>query len=67
MDRYFRNDLQKKDYEFTKLGRAVCVLGRTGIGKSWAVHDALDPCIEITPEILKSKNDTLDLLAKIIT
>ena len=65
MDRYFRNDLQKKDYEFTKLGRAVCVLGRTGIGKSWAVHDALDPCIEITPEILKSKNDTLDLLAKI--
>lgn len=65
MDRYFRIDSQKKDYEFTKLGRAVCVLGRTGIGKSWAVHDAYDPCIEITPDILKSKNDTIEFLTKI--
>jgi hypothetical protein len=65
MDRYFRNDLQKKDYEFTKLGRAVCILGKTGIGKSWAVHDALDPCIEITADTLKSKQETLELLNKI--
>jgi len=65
MDRYFKSNLQKKECEFTKLGRAVCVLGKTGIGKSWAIHAALDPCVEITPEILKSKQDTIEVLVKI--
>jgi hypothetical protein len=65
MDKYFRNGKQKKTYEFTKLGRAICILGRTGIGKSWAVHDAYDPCVEITADILKSKQDTNEFLSKI--
>ena len=65
MDKYFRDYTQKKDYEFTKLGRAVCILGKTGIGKTWAVHDAYDPCVEITSDILKSKQDTIEFLAKI--
>jgi hypothetical protein len=65
MDKFFKNRIQKKEYEFTKLGRAVCILGKTGIGKTWAVHAALGPCIEITHDILKSKQDTLDLLNKI--
>jgi len=65
MDRYFKNAPQKKDYEFTKVGRAVCVLGKTGIGKTWAVRDALDPCIHILPETLKSRQDTIDFLEKI--
>ena len=47
------------------MGPAVCVLGRSGIGKTWAVHQALDPCIEIGPEILKSKQTTLEFLEKI--
>jgi len=65
MDRYCKKSIQKNDYEFTKLGRAVCVLGKTGIGKSWTVHKALDPCIEITADVLKSKQETIELLAKI--
>lgn len=40
-------------------------MGRSGIGKTWAVHAALDPCIELTPDILRSKQDTLTFLDKI--
>ena len=65
MDRYCKKSVQKNPHEFTKLGRAVCVLGRTGIGKTWTVHRELDPCIEITADILKSKQETTELLAKI--
>lgn len=65
MDRYFKRPPQKTPHEFTQLGAAVCVLGRTGIGKTWAVHHALDPCIELTSEILRSKQDTLNFLEKI--
>ena len=65
MDRYFKKPPQKDGAEFTKLGQAVCVIGRSGIGKTWAVHAALDPCIELTAEILRSKQDTLLFLEKI--
>jgi hypothetical protein len=65
MDRYFKRPQQKSSHEFTKLGPAVCVFGKSGIGKTWAVHDALDPCIEITAEILRSKQETLQFLDKI--
>lgn len=41
------------------------VLGKAGIGKTWAVKHALDPHIELTAEILRSKNDTTDFLEKI--
>ena len=57
--------MQKNVPEFTTLGPAVCVLGKSGIGKTWAVRKALMPCIELTPDILKSKQDTIDFLNKI--
>ena len=53
------------EHEFTKLGPAVCVLGRSGIGKTWTVHNALDPCIELTAETLSSKRATLNFLERI--
>jgi hypothetical protein len=66
MDRYLSKFIQQKsEPEFTKLGPAVCVLGKSGIGKTWTVKKALSPCIEITSEILKSKQETIDFLNKI--
>jgi len=66
MDRFLSTKpLHIFEHEFTKLGPAVCVLGKAGIGKTWTVHRALDPCIEIGPDILKSKQDTIDFLEKI--
>jgi hypothetical protein len=66
MDRYLSKTIQQKNEpEFAKLGPAVCVLGKTGIGKTWAVRKALMPCIELTSDILKSKQDTIDFLNKI--
>lgn len=65
MDRYFKRPPQKFGHEFTTLGSVVCVLGKTGIGKTWAVHAALDPCVEITADILRSKQDTIQFLTKI--
>jgi hypothetical protein len=65
MDRYFKKASQKDGHDFTNMGPVVCVLGRSGIGKTWAVHDALDPCVELTSEILRSKQETLQFLDKI--
>lgn len=66
MDRYFsKTPKQKIEDQFTKLGRVVAVVGKSGIGKTWAVRRALDPCIELTADILRSKHDTLDFLEKI--
>ena len=65
MDRYLKKPTHNFDHEFTKFGPAVCVLGKTGIGKTWTVHNALDPCIELTAEILSSKRSTLTFLERI--
>lgn len=65
MDKFLKKHEYKFNYEFTTLGPAVCVLGRSGIGKTWAVHDALEPCVELTPEILRSKQETLGFLDRI--
>ena len=65
MDRFIKKNRDNFDHEFTKLGRAVCVVGKSGIGKSWTVHNALDPCIELTAEILCSKQSTLSFLERI--
>jgi hypothetical protein len=65
MDRFLKSASQKSQSNFTSLAPAVCVIGRSGIGKTWAVHEALDHYIEITPDILKSKQDTLLFLDKI--
>jgi hypothetical protein len=66
MDRYL-SKISKQNFEpeFTKLGQAVCVLGKSGIGKTWTVRKTLMPCIEITADILKSKQDTVEFLNKI--
>lgn len=65
MDRYLAKAPQKNAPEFTKLGPVVCVIGKSGIGKTWTVRKELCPCIELTSEILKSKQDTVDFLNKI--
>jgi len=65
MDRYLKKHAHNFDHEFTKFGSAVCVLGKTGIGKTWTVHNVLDPCIELTAEILSSKRSTLAFLERI--
>jgi hypothetical protein len=65
MDRYLSKEPQKNEHEFTTLGPAVCVMGKSGIGKSWTVRKELSPCVELTPDILKSKQDTIDFLNKI--
>ena len=65
MDRYLKTHAHNFEHEFTKYGPAVCVLGKSGIGKTWTVHNALDPCIELTAEILSSKRSTLTFLERI--
>jgi len=65
MDRYLKKTRDNFEHEFAKFGPAVCILGKTGIGKTWTVHNALDPCIELTAEILSSKQSTLSFLDKI--
>lgn len=65
MDRFLKKTRDNFDHEFTKLGRAVCVLGKSGIGKTWTVHNTLDPCIEITADILSSKRATLNFLERV--
>jgi len=65
MDRFLKSPKHNFVHEFTTLGNAVCVLGKSGIGKTWTVHQALDPCIELTSDVLKSRQDTLDFLEKI--
>jgi hypothetical protein len=65
MDRYLKKDPQKREFEFTKLGPAVCLLGGSGIGKTWAAHQALQPLVELTSEILRSRQGTIDFLDKI--
>jgi hypothetical protein len=65
MDRYFNRRVQKSEHEFTKLGPAVCLLGRSGIGKTWAAHQAFQPHVELTAEILRSRQSTVEFLLKI--
>lgn len=65
MDRYFNRPAQKCAPEFTELGPIVVVTGKSGIGKTWAVRNALGPCAEFTCEILKSKQTTMDFIEKL--
>ena len=46
----------------------VCILGKSGIGKTWAVHHALGGAggyISLTEDILKSKQGTIDFLERL--
>lgn len=56
-------NVQKSENDFP---RVVCLVGKSGIGKSWAAHKALGPnLVELTSEILRSRQDTNDFLEKI--
>lgn len=66
MDSFIKKKKQILNNNFTELGRCVCVLGRTGIGKTYAVHQALQGnYVELTEEILKSKQSTIDFLERL--
>jgi len=65
MDRFLKKTRDNFDHEFTKLGQTVCVLGKSGIGKTWTVHNTLDPCVELTADILSSKRATLNFLERV--
>ena len=65
MDRYLKKAKDNFETEFTKYGPAVCVLGKSGIGKTWAVHNALDPYVELTAEILSNKRSTITFLERL--
>ena len=66
MDRFIKKKVPKLNFEFTELGQAVCILGKSGIGKTWAVNTALGGnYVELTADILKSKQTTLDMLERL--
>lgn len=65
MDRYLPKPKQKNIHEITKLGPAVCILGKTGLGKTWLVNHSLEKFVELTPDILRSKHETIEFLTKI--
>lgn len=63
MDRYLTKNVQKSENDFP---RVVCLVGKSGIGKTWAAHKALGPnLVELTSEILRSRADTNEFLEKI--
>jgi hypothetical protein len=44
----------------------VCLVGKSGVGKTWAAHKALGPnLVELTSEILRCRHDTNEFLEKI--
>jgi hypothetical protein len=66
MDRFlYKACQQNSQNELTKFGPAVCVIGPCGIGKTWTAKKELGSWIELGPDILKSKNDTVEFLNKI--
>lgn len=67
MDRFMKQPKKQILKEnFTDIDRCVCVLGKTGIGKTYAVNKALGGhYIEIKPEILKCKQTTVDFLERV--
>jgi hypothetical protein len=67
MDRFMKqHQKQILKENFTDLDQCVCVLGKTGIGKTYAVNKALGGhYIEIKPDILKCKQTTIDFLERV--
>jgi len=66
MDRFIKKKVSKFKFEFTELGQCVCILGKSGIGKTWAVNTALGGnYVELTADILKSKQSTIDMLERL--
>lgn len=66
MDRFIKKRQPKINGIFTDLGRCICVLGKTGIGKSRAIRDTYDDnFIELTADILRGKQSTIDFLERL--
>ena len=65
MDRFLNSRTAQKPSHFTALGQVVCVLGRSGLGKTWAVRKAYPIALELTWNVLKSRQDTLEFLERI--
>jgi hypothetical protein len=66
MDRFIKKTREISNSNLTKLGRTVAIIGPSGVGKTHAVHEALQgDYVEITAEILKSKQGTIDFLEKL--
>lgn len=66
MDRFIKKSQPKIINRFTDLGRCVCVLGKTGIGKTRAVHEAFGGnFIELTADTLRGKQSTIDFLERL--
>lgn len=66
MDSFIKKKKQILSNNFTELGRCVCVLGKSGTGKTHAVHAALQGnYVELTEDILKSKQTTIDFLERL--
>mgnify|MGYP003349376930 CR=1 FL=1 len=48
------------------MGRAVCILGKSGIGKTWTVADTFQGhFIDLDADILKTKQKTVDFLERV--
>lgn len=63
MDRFLKTN--QSNHPINNLGRAVCIFGRGGIGKTYFFKNEFKDYIEITSDILKNKNDTIEFLNKI--
>jgi len=70
MDRILRIKREKQSgplYELIQEHKYIYIWGKTGIGKSHAVKKAFPKCIELDSNILKSKQQTIDLIERIRT
>lgn len=66
MDRYINKCLQISNTNLTNFGPAVCILGKSGIGKTWYVNNELQGnFIDLTADILKTKQKTIDFLERV--
>jgi hypothetical protein len=63
MDRF----IKKPKNINAKISQCTCILGKTGIGKTWQAMQILNnvPFVELTPDILKNKQATVDFLDKL--
>jgi hypothetical protein len=67
MDRFMKHPKKQiLKQNFTDVDQCVCVFGKTGIGKTYAVNKALGGhYIELKPDILKCKQSTIDFLERV--
>jgi hypothetical protein len=65
MDRFLKSGKQNSKSDLTRMGRSVCIIGKSGIGKTWAVSEAYQGrFIDLNADILKTKQKTIDFLER---